>query len=195
MSATAGRRTSPTGSRSCTCTPDGREDAISYGWLRETSNRLANVLRAHGVGAATASRSCCRRRRKSPPRHIAIYKLGAIALPLAMLFGADALSYRLQNSGAKALITNAQGLAKLADIRDAGARTHVRAVDRRRRRWRRQLCRSAGARLIRFHAGRHRRRRSGDDDLHLRHHRPAQRRAARPSRFARPSSRHRAAAL
>ena len=37
-----------------------------------------------------------------------------IALPLAMLFGTDALAYRLQNSGAKALITNAQGLAKLA---------------------------------------------------------------------------------
>ena len=33
-----------------------------------------------------------------------------------MLFGADALSYRLQNSGAKALITNAQGLAKIAEI-------------------------------------------------------------------------------
>ena len=29
--------------------PDGRDDAISYGWLRETSNRLANVLRAHGI--------------------------------------------------------------------------------------------------------------------------------------------------
>ena len=30
---------------------------------------------------------------------------------------AEALSYRLQNSGARAVITNAQGLAKLAGIR------------------------------------------------------------------------------
>src|SRR6266849_4608658 len=51
--------------------------------------------------------------------HIAIYKLAAIALPLAMLFGVDAISYRLRNSGAKALITNAQGLAKLANSGDA----------------------------------------------------------------------------
>src|ERR1035441_3984379 len=29
---------------------DGGEDAITYGWLRETSNRLANVLRGPGVG-------------------------------------------------------------------------------------------------------------------------------------------------
>ena len=34
--------------------------------------------------------------------HVAIYKLASIALPLAMLFGVEAISYRLQNSGAKA---------------------------------------------------------------------------------------------
>ena len=49
--------------------------------------------------------------------HVATYKLAAIALPTALLFGPDAIAYRLQNSGAAALITNAQGLAKLADIR------------------------------------------------------------------------------
>ena len=51
--------------------------------------------------------------------HIAIYKLGAIALPLATLFGPDAIAYRLQNAGAKALLTDAQGLAKIAEIRRA----------------------------------------------------------------------------
>ena len=40
-----------------------------------------------------------------------------------------------------------------------------------------------------FDVGRHARRRSGADDLHLRHHRPAQGRAPRPSRAARPSAR------
>src|SRR5688572_24858932 len=29
--------------------PDGRVDDITYGWLKDTSNRLANVLRAHGI--------------------------------------------------------------------------------------------------------------------------------------------------
>ncbi len=46
---------------------DGGVDEVSYGALRETSNRLANVLAAHGIGAATGSRSCCRNRRRSPP--------------------------------------------------------------------------------------------------------------------------------
>jgi acetyl-CoA synthetase len=49
--------------------------------------------------------------------HIAIYKLGGVALPLAVLFGTDALSYRLDNSGAAALITNARGAERMAEIR------------------------------------------------------------------------------
>ena len=43
---------------------------------------------------------------------------GAIAVPLAALFGADALSYRLTDCGAKVLVTNAAGLAKLAQIEE-----------------------------------------------------------------------------
>jgi non-ribosomal peptide synthetase component F len=39
--------------------------------------------------------------------HFAAYKLGAVVLPLAALFGADALSYRLSDSGARAVITDA----------------------------------------------------------------------------------------
>ena len=36
---------------------------------------------------------------------------------LAVLFGTDALSYRLENSGASALITNARGAERIAEIR------------------------------------------------------------------------------
>src|ERR1043166_6044783 len=49
--------------------------------------------------------------------HVAVYKLGAVALPIAVVFGVDALAYRLANSGAAALITNAVGAAKIAAIR------------------------------------------------------------------------------
>lgn len=100
--------------------PDGGEDAISFGWLRETSNRLANVLRAQGVARGDRVAIFLPQAPEVAAAHMAIYKLGAIALPVAILFGPDALSYRLQNSGAKALLTNAQGLAKLDGVR-AGA--------------------------------------------------------------------------
>ena len=97
--------------------PNGGEDAISYGALREISNRLANVLRAQGVARGDRVGILLPQAPEVAAAHIAIYKLGAVALPIAVLFGPDALSYRLQNSAAKALITNAQGLAKLDGIR------------------------------------------------------------------------------
>ena len=83
--------------------PDGPDEQITYGWLRETSNRLANVLRAHGIGRGDRVAILLPQSPEVAAIHIAIYKLGAVALPLAILFGTDALSYRLQNSGAAAL--------------------------------------------------------------------------------------------
>jgi acetyl-CoA synthetase len=98
--------------------PDGRDDAITYGWLRETSNRLANVLRAHGIARGDRVAILLPQAPEVAASHIAIYKLGAVALPLAVLFGVDALSFRLQNSGAAALITSAQGVERIAEIRN-----------------------------------------------------------------------------
>ncbi len=97
---------------------DGRFDEISYGQLRETSNRLANALRAHGIKRGDRVAIFMPQAPEVAAAHVAIYKLGAVALPIAVLFGPDALSYRLQNSGAKAVLTNAQGLAKLNDVRN-----------------------------------------------------------------------------
>jgi acetyl-CoA synthetase len=97
--------------------PDGRTDEITFGWLRETSNRLANVLLAHGIARGDRVAVLLPQAPEVAASHVAIYKAGAVALPIAILFGPDALAYRLQNSGAKALITNAQGLAKLAEVR------------------------------------------------------------------------------
>jgi acetyl-CoA synthetase len=48
--------------------------------------------------------------------HLAAYRLGAIALPLFGRFGPDALAYRLTDSGAAALLTDADGAAKVAPL-------------------------------------------------------------------------------
>ncbi|HVX99200.1 MAG TPA: acyl-CoA synthetase [Pseudorhodoplanes sp.] len=97
--------------------PDGQAEAVTFRQLRDTSNRLANVLRGHGVARGDRVAILLPQSPEVAAAHVAIYKLAAVALPTALLFGPDAISYRLQNSGAKALITNAQGLAKVAGIR------------------------------------------------------------------------------
>jgi acetyl-CoA synthetase len=110
--------------------PDGRHDRVTFGWLRETSSRLANVLRARGVKRGDRVAIMLPQAPEVAVAHMAIYKLGAVALPIAVLFGPDALSYRLQNSGAKALLTNTAGTVKLSEIRDqAPDLTCVLSVD------------------------------------------------------------------
>jgi acetyl-CoA synthetase len=98
---------------------DGHIEEITYGALRDESNRLANVLRALGVARGDRVAILLPQGAYVAISHIAIYKLAGVALPLAVLFGVDAITYRLHNSGAKALITDAQGLAKLASSAEA----------------------------------------------------------------------------
>jgi acetyl-CoA synthetase len=97
--------------------PDGTVKEITYGWLQETANRLANVLRHHGVRRGDRVAILLPQSPMVAAAHVAVYKLAAVALPLATLFGVEAIKYRLQNSGAKALLTNAACLAKMAEIR------------------------------------------------------------------------------
>ncbi|MCH8154276.1 MAG: acyl-CoA synthetase [Proteobacteria bacterium] len=96
----------------------GRAQAAS-GLHRTAScgNRLQGVRGLHGVARRARVAILLPQAPETALAHIATYKLGAIAVPLFTLFGADALAFRLSDSGAKALITNADGLAKIAEIR------------------------------------------------------------------------------
>jgi acetyl-CoA synthetase len=96
--------------------PDGSVRTLTCGALREASNRLANALRERGVRRGDRVALMLPQGFAVPIAHGAVYKLGAVALPLAALFGVDALSYRLRDAGARALVTNAAGLAKLAAV-------------------------------------------------------------------------------
>lgn len=105
---------------------DDGVDILTYGELRIAANRLASVLAAQGVRRGDRIAIMLPQGRHVPIAHMAVYKLGAIAVPLAVLFGVDAIGYRLKDSGAAALITNAAGLAK---ARVAGATVLVISTD------------------------------------------------------------------
>ncbi|NBN65846.1 AMP-binding protein [Pannonibacter tanglangensis] len=96
---------------------DGRVTDWSYGALAAASNRLANALQAHGIRAGDRVALLLPQAPETAVVHLAVYKIGAVAVPLAALFGVDALRYRLTDSGARALVTHAAGLAKIAPLR------------------------------------------------------------------------------
>lgn len=98
--------------------PAGSVSVLTYGAMRDASNRLANVLRERGVRPGDRVAVLLPQGKAVPIAHVAIYKLGAIALPLASVFGVDALRYRLDDAGAKAVITNAVGVGKIGESKE-----------------------------------------------------------------------------
>ena len=90
--------------------PDGKVERSASTELKLLSNRCANALAAMGVGPAIGSACDCRNA-GTAIAHLAIYKLGAVALPLFTQFGPEALEHRLGDSGARALITDGENLA------------------------------------------------------------------------------------
>ncbi|GBU19086.1 MULTISPECIES: AMP-binding protein [Methylobacterium] len=90
---------------------------VTYGQLRRDSNRLAHALARQGIAPGDRVAVLLPQTAAVVVAHAAAYKLGAIALPLAGLFGAEALAYRLADSGARAAITDAAGAERLAALR------------------------------------------------------------------------------
>jgi len=95
----------------------GAETRWSFETLRAVSCRMANVLAARGVGRGDRVAILLPQRPETAAAHLAAYRLGAVAVPLFVLFGPDALGFRLADSGASAVITDAAGAATLAGLR------------------------------------------------------------------------------
>jgi acetyl-CoA synthetase len=97
---------------------DGREitRTVTFGELAETSNRLANALAAMGVAPGDRVAVILSQRPETVVAHVAIYKLGAIAVPLSAAFGSDALGVRLRGSEPRAIIAERASLERAAAI-------------------------------------------------------------------------------
>ena len=96
---------------------DGSVHQHSFATLQQHANRLANSLREHGVQAGDRVGIMLPQGLEAGTAHIALYKLGAIAVPLFKLFGSDAIEHRASNCGMRGLITDLSGLHKIDGVR------------------------------------------------------------------------------
>jgi len=85
---------------------DGETAIYSFGQLKTLSDQFANALKGLGVARGDRVAIVLSQRIETVIAHLAIYKLGAVALPLAILFGREALEYRLRDSASKLAITD-----------------------------------------------------------------------------------------
>ena len=90
----------------------GRRD-VSYGELQSMADALAHDLVARGVRRGDRVGVLRSQEAWTAAAHIAIWKIGAISIPLFKLFMRDALQSRLQDAGAQFVVTDAEGAGML----------------------------------------------------------------------------------
>lgn len=100
--------------------PDGTRE-YTFGELTERSTRLANGLAALGVERGDRVGVMLPQGPEVALTHLAVYKLGAVVVPLTQLFGPEAVRHRMGDSEARAIVTDPTCLELVDEVaRDLG---------------------------------------------------------------------------
>jgi acetyl-CoA synthetase len=90
---------------------------LSYGQLQAEASRLSHALVRLGVRRGDRVAVVMPQRPHTAVAHMALYQMGAVAMPLSNLFGPEALAYRLQDSGAVLALVDETGVQNLRAAR------------------------------------------------------------------------------
>jgi acetyl-CoA synthetase len=104
----------------------GAMAAYTFWDLQQAANRLSNALAALGVKRGDRVAIVLPQRPETAIAYIAVFQMGAIALPLSHLFGPDALEYRIEHAEASIAIVEPATIGNLWKIRER--LTHLRHV-------------------------------------------------------------------
>jgi len=97
----------------------GAATAFTYAALQADANRLSNALGSLGVTRGDRVAVAMPQRPQTVVALMALFQMGAIAVPLSTLFGAEALQSRLNDSGAKLAIVDEGSVDTIAALREA----------------------------------------------------------------------------
>src|SRR5581483_12415907 len=100
--------------------PDRTSTDYTFGELREQSNRLANALTELGIRPGDVVGVVNPQSWETGVAYMALFRMGAIVLPLSSLFGPDALAYRLRHGEARAVITSAENAPRVREALGGG---------------------------------------------------------------------------
>ena len=89
----------------------------SYRELQHGANRLSAVLCGLGVARGDRVAIVLPQRFETAVAYMAVLQMGAVAMPLSILFGPEALEYRLQDSAAVVAICDQNALPSLQSVR------------------------------------------------------------------------------
>src|SRR6185295_593052 len=86
---------------------DGATRELSWGEMQTLANQAAHVLRAHGVGRGDRVAVVLPPTPETAAIFFGTWKLGAILLSMSVLYGDEGIRHRLNDSGARLLVTDA----------------------------------------------------------------------------------------
>jgi len=95
----------------------GAAAAYSFWDIQQAANRLSNALAALGVQRGDRVAIILPQRPETAIAYMAVFQMGAIALPLSHLFGPDALEYRMEHAEASIAIVELSTIANLWAIK------------------------------------------------------------------------------
>ncbi len=96
----------------------GASAAYSFRDIQVEANRLSNALAALGVTRGDRVAIILPQRPETAIAYMAVFQMGAVALPLSHLFGPDALEYRMEHAEATVAIVEPATIANLWAVRD-----------------------------------------------------------------------------
>jgi acetyl-CoA synthetase len=93
----------------------GHQEQLTYRELADLSARFASRLAAAGVGRGDRVATLLPKRPELLVATVGLWRLGAVHVPLFTAFGPEAVSYRLDNAGARLLVTDAANRARVPE--------------------------------------------------------------------------------
>lgn len=97
--------------------PGAKTVLHSFQELQKAADALSQVLTGLGVQRGDRVAIVMPQRLETAVAYLAVFQMGAVAMPLSMLFGPEALEYRLQDSDAVVAICDESSIASLQAIR------------------------------------------------------------------------------
>ena len=91
----------------------------TYSELKKAADALSHVLTGLGVQRGDRVAIVMPQRFETAVAYMAVFQMGAVAMPLSMLFGPDALEYRLQDSEAVVAIADESSMASMQLVRSS----------------------------------------------------------------------------
>ena len=90
---------------------------LSYRDLQQRANATSKLLVSLGVQRGDRVAIVMPQRFETAVAYMAVFQLGAVAMPLSILFGPDALEYRLEDSEAVVALCDESSIANVLEVR------------------------------------------------------------------------------